>query len=619
MYSVDIIATNSGVLAANIHIEITGGLSLVGFVEGAGVFAAFNPETFFQIAMISLNVPEGGVVITINFEVVEEGAFSIDFIGDEDFKGITRNVSGTVNSSGGNDPALDLSTGFAAFADGQHAFFTQSGGPDFDYKDGMLWVQNRTNDYDAVEFSINCGTGGSGEAARFFGTPNLPNGYYTLEFEMMSLEPTIFQVKTNRDGMWATLAESSSDSTSFSGSVGFNVWDNQILRNQGEVPDCKVMEVNDISGTALITTTGIRFQTDDPIVDYALMSLKIYYGGGAAVLPPLCVACGENPCLCSSGCPTCRNPWNKCGCWWDGWCGGCVDFEWVKESCFIRLDCSDCALSKRRMLMCSMEIIQNGCMVKSTCVHEDCLYNRNIPEYKSCHESTINWTGKYNGICTLCGDEQERNCWSLGEACVTLIWEKENSCNTTGVCITCGMTTWSNCDYEEFDVIDCTTRFVCKRQICDANPKAGGGGGTLCVAEWEWEKRFGVCIGKGVCTVCDTERILDCWSRDGFEWDAAKDEQACPHCEFIYHKFILISVIPATCPTCTEPEDGCVCEELEVKTELENVTAKIFLGAETYDIGDLSLAVEMLEIGGETVLDNANDFLKGLLEYFRSR
>jgi hypothetical protein len=78
--------------------------------------------------------------------------------------------------------------------------------------------------------------------------------------------------------------------------------------------------------------------------------------------------------------------------------------------------------------------------------------------------------------------------------------------------------------------------------------------------------------------------------------------------------------VPERCLLCNECiEDDCVCEDLEVETELENVTAKIHLGEETYDPADLSLSIEIIEIEGETVSDDANNFFKALITFFRSR
>ncbi|MDR2531250.1 MAG: hypothetical protein LBC82_00185 [Oscillospiraceae bacterium] len=174
---------------------------------------------------------------------------------------------------------IDGSEQFAAFADGESPWFMQSGGPDYALDSGNLWIENRNNDYDALDFVVNSGDGGDGEAARFFGEANLEDGDYVLEFSVTMAQGTTFELKTNRDGGWTTILESGVNATSFSGSVNFSVKDNETLRNAGAVANCKVIEVSSLEGDDLITT-GFRFQTAEPFSDFAVTELKIYSLGG---------------------------------------------------------------------------------------------------------------------------------------------------------------------------------------------------------------------------------------------------------------------------------------------------------------------------------------------------
>jgi hypothetical protein len=64
----------------------------------------------------------------------------------------------------------------------------------------------------------------------------------------------------------------------------------------------------------------------------------------------------------------------------------------------------------------------------------------------------------------------------------------------------------------------------------------------------------------------------------------------------------------------------CICEDInDIDTNITGeVTAVIF--SEDYDADDLTLLIHEIELdGGETVTDNANNFFKSLLNFFRSR
>jgi hypothetical protein len=157
-------------------------------------------------------------------------------------------------------------------------FLMQSGGPEYDV-DGGLWVVNRNETWDAIDFVVNSGEGGSGEDARYAGGANFADGDYVLAFDMSVLGATTIQILTNRDGGWATIMDSGS--SDFSGEIPFTVRDNAEFSARGNTIDCKVIVVKGADGSEIVTT-GIRFQTDAPLQDFVVKSLRVYEAGSAS-------------------------------------------------------------------------------------------------------------------------------------------------------------------------------------------------------------------------------------------------------------------------------------------------------------------------------------------------
>ncbi|MCL2698348.1 MAG: glycoside hydrolase family 11 protein [Oscillospiraceae bacterium] len=222
-------------------------------------------------------------------------------------------------------------------------------------------------------------------------------------------------------------------------------------------------------------------------------------------------------------------------------------FAWVKNKCEISWACTICAVSKWDWWICSRGDIQEGCVIKYECViKEGCGV---AGEYKSCLSSTINWSG-LNGTCTLCGDKRTRACWNIDEECIILAWSGDD-CEDTGECTVCGHTSWKGHDWE-YTTIGCEEHTECK--LCGQEDSW-----LACTdVEWNWEKQFGVCIGRGTCNDCNEELFGTCWHRDTINQnkDTNTTTTSCTACEHVWNKYIIVPVTPPVTPPAKKPSGG---------------------------------------------------------------
>jgi len=169
-----------------------------------------------------------------------------------------------------------------------------SGNPERDLENGVLWLVNRSLWYDNVDFVINAGDGGitTGEDRKFIGDPNLPDGHYVLELEMIAAGNAMLQVGTGREAGFAPVATAPLGNTA-KFTINFEVAQNTTITARGQVRDCKIMLVKGEDGE-MLSTGAFKFWTADPNetegapenqVDIGIVSAKIYSvpaGSGSA-------------------------------------------------------------------------------------------------------------------------------------------------------------------------------------------------------------------------------------------------------------------------------------------------------------------------------------------------
>jgi hypothetical protein len=252
----------------------------------------------------------------------------------------------------------------------------------------------------------------------------------------------------------------------------------------------------------------------------------------------VCKDCGEplegaahkqNPDNCRK-CADCEYVFETTPC---GICPVCLckheSYGWVNNKCRVSWACTLCGKSEWNTWICSYEQIRSGCMLRHRCINTGgCGYD---VEFKRCHDNTIDWTDDLSGTCTVCNEKWQRYCWGTEDKECKYEWDSDE-CGSYGECTVCGAGHRRPCDPGETISDGCGRSSTCK--LCGMKDSW-----LACYdVNWNWEVKYGICFGTGVCTVCDEEWFSDCFDRDTVERDEETGISSCTACKRVVYRYI---------------------------------------------------------------------------------